>query len=166
MHSHFHRGKIAQCTLYEFCAYIKAIFYNKRGRRQRVTAVSLSVPGGRLALFLFLVLSVVFSREGHSVTSGPLEPLNWRGSLLVDGSKDRGLSPEKDKPKESLIMAQDVKALDQSEEMGNMKRKKCEVAAPLRFLEPNPEGHYLDTHLCRTHKYCNFNDAHLMTLCW
>lgn len=53
----------------------------------------LSVPGGRLALFLFLLLSAVFSKGGHSVTSGALEPLNWRGSLLADGSKGRALSP-------------------------------------------------------------------------
>lgn len=33
------------------------------------------------------------------MTSGPLEPLNWSGSLLVDGSKDRALSPERQKPK-------------------------------------------------------------------
>lgn len=53
----------------------------------------LSVPGGRLALFLFLLFSAVFSRGGHSVTSCPLEPLNWSGSLLVAGSKGRALSP-------------------------------------------------------------------------
>lgn len=74
----------------------------------------LTVPGGRLVLFLFLVFSVVFSRGGHSVTSGPLEPLNWRGSLLVAGSKERGLSPERQKKnKRSLIIVRDVKAPDQ-----------------------------------------------------
>lgn len=99
MHGDFHQCKILPCTLYEFRAYntlrpsfIRNIFYNK-----------LTVPGGRLALFLFLVFSVVFSRGGHSVTSGPLEPLNWRGSLLVDGSKDRGLSPERHKPEEASL---------------------------------------------------------------
>lgn len=58
----------------------------------------LSVPGGRLALFLFLLFSEAFSRGGHSGPSGPLEPLNWSGSLLVAGSKDRALSPGRHKP--------------------------------------------------------------------
>lgn len=93
-----------------------------------------SVPGGRLVLFLFLAFSVEFSRGGHSVTSGALEPLNWRGSLLVAGSKDRGLSPE-GQTKGNLIILQDVKALDQRDgKMGNIKRKKYEVVVLLCFL--------------------------------
>jgi len=53
---------------------------------------SLSVPGGRLGLFLFLLFSVPFSR-GHSESSGPLELLNCRGSLFVAGSKGSGFRP-------------------------------------------------------------------------
>lgn len=49
--------------------------------------------GGRLVLFLFLPFSAAFSREGHLVTSGALELLNWRGLLLLAGSNGRALSP-------------------------------------------------------------------------
>lgn len=59
-----------------------------------------SVPGGRLALFLFLLFSEVFSRGGHSDPTGALVPLNWSGSLLAAGSKERALSPRRHKPKE------------------------------------------------------------------
>lgn len=83
--------------------YIKGIFYIKQGWRHN-DEVLRSVPGCRVALFLFLAFSVEVSRAGHSVNSGPLEPLNWRGSLLVAGSKDRGLSPETThKPKEASL---------------------------------------------------------------
>lgn len=54
----------------------------------------LSVPGGRVILFLFLPFSAEFSREGCSLTSGPFELLKRRGSLLVVGSKGRALSPK------------------------------------------------------------------------
>lgn len=84
-----------------------------------------------MALFLFLAFSVEVSRAGHSVTSGPPEPLNWRGSLLVAGSKDRGLSPETTQTKGSFVIVQDGKALDQR--VKRWEHNKYEVAV-LCFL--------------------------------
>lgn len=62
---------------------------------------SLSVPGGRLGLFLFLLFSVPFSR-GQSEPRGPLELLNCRGSLFVAGSKDSGFRPVQGKKTDKL----------------------------------------------------------------
>lgn len=89
----------------------------------------LSVPGGRLALFLFLLFSAVFSKEGHSVTSGPLEPLNCSGSLLDAGSKGRALSPRQKTQNATLP---------------------TEAAAPLRgtALESFKDKH---VHICKEH---------------
>lgn len=104
----------------------------------------LSVPGGRLARFLFLLFSVAFSRGGHSVTSGPLEPLNWRGSLLVAGSKDRALSPARHK--KPHYSQQSEGSWPKQKQLWIMKRKQLEFSVQLCFLYPNSEGHHLDTH--------------------
>ena len=67
--------------------------------------LKMSVPGGRLGLFLFLLLFSVPFSKGHSDTRGPLELLNCSGSLLVAGSKGSGFSPRRATKKKPNVRA-------------------------------------------------------------